>query len=235
MEVVLKEKPKNPIIIEGFPGFGLVGTIATEFLLEHLKMRNIGHIWLDELQPMVAVHNEKVVQPLGLFYNEKYNIVILHVVTAAQGMEWKLSDAILDIASQLKAKEIVSLEGVGSTSETDNPRTFFYSNNDKKRKELSRLGINPLKEGIIIGVTSALLLKTKLPMSCIFVETHSTLPDSKAAAKLIETLDHYLGLKIDYEPLLKSAEQFEEKLKALMSQTNDATELADKKRMSYVG
>src|SRR3989339_1391323 len=184
MEIVLNEKPKTPIIIQGFPGFGLVGTIATEFLLEHLKMRNIGHIWLDELQPMVAVHNEKVVHPLGLFYNEKYNIVILHVVTAAQGLEWKLSEAILKLSDDLKATEIISLEGVGASTETDNPRTFFYSTSDKKKKELSRLWLDPLKEGIIIGVTSALLLKSKAAMSCVFVETHSTLPDSKAAAKL---------------------------------------------------
>ena len=141
----------------------------------------------------------------------------------------------IDIAKQLNAKEIISLEGVGSAAETDNPKTFFYSNNEKKKKELERLGIEQLKEGIIIGVTSALLLKAKTPLSCIFVETHSNLPDSKAAARLIETLDHYLGLEVDYEPLLKTAEKFEEKLKGLLSKTQEAGELQDKKSMSYVG
>lgn len=235
MEVVLKEKPKNPIIIDGFPGFGLVGTIATEFLLEHLKMKPIGHIWLDELQPMIAVHEEKVVHPLGLFYNKKYNLLILHVVTAAQGIEWKLGNIILDIAKQLSAKEIISLEGVGSTTEKEEPKTFFYSNNEKKRNELKRIGLEPLKEGIVMGVTSALLLKAKLPMTCLFVETHSNLPDSKAAAKIIEMLDKYLGLDIDYEPLLKTAAKFEEKLKAIFGKAQESAELQEKKKMSYVG
>jgi predicted ATP-grasp superfamily ATP-dependent carboligase len=31
MEIKLKETPKNPVIIEGFPGFGLIGSIVTEF------------------------------------------------------------------------------------------------------------------------------------------------------------------------------------------------------------
>jgi len=31
MKIILDKKPKNPIIIEGFPGFGLVSTIACEF------------------------------------------------------------------------------------------------------------------------------------------------------------------------------------------------------------
>ncbi|MBW2989975.1 PAC2 family protein, partial [Candidatus Woesearchaeota archaeon] len=42
MQIKLWKKPKNPIIIEGFPGFGLVGTIASEFLIDHLKTELIG-------------------------------------------------------------------------------------------------------------------------------------------------------------------------------------------------
>jgi len=235
MDIVLNEKPKSPIILDGFPGFGLVGTIATEFLLEYLKTRYIGHIWAEDLQPMVAVHQGKVVHPLGLFYNEKNNLLILHAVTASQGLEWKIGNAVHDIAKQLKAKEIISLEGVGSNTDTENPKAFYYSNNQKKQVELKRIGLEPMNEGIVIGVTSTLLLKTSVPLTCLFVETHTNLPDSKAAAKLIETLDKYLGLDVDYEPLLKTAEKFEEQLKGIMEKTQDATSLQEKKKMSYVG
>jgi predicted ATP-grasp superfamily ATP-dependent carboligase len=44
MNLDLKEEPKNPTIIEGFPGFGFVSTIATEFLIKHLKAKKIGKI-----------------------------------------------------------------------------------------------------------------------------------------------------------------------------------------------
>ena len=37
MELILSKKPKGVTIVEGFPGFGLIGTIATEFLIEHLE------------------------------------------------------------------------------------------------------------------------------------------------------------------------------------------------------
>ncbi|MBU1854202.1 MAG: PAC2 family protein, partial [Nanoarchaeota archaeon] len=70
---------------------------------------------------------------------------------------------------------------------------------------------------------------------CIFAETHSALPDSKAAAKVIEVLDKYLGLKVDYKPLLKQAEEFENKLKNMIQQTSKTTEESDKKYMSYLG
>ena len=42
MEIKISKNIKNPIIISGFPGFGLVGSIATEFLIEHLKTEKDG-------------------------------------------------------------------------------------------------------------------------------------------------------------------------------------------------
>jgi predicted ATP-grasp superfamily ATP-dependent carboligase len=72
-------------------------------------------------------------------------------------------------------------------------------------------------------------------VSCIFVETHSSLPDSKAAAKAIEVLDKYLNLKIAYAPLLKQAEKFEAKVRGLMEKGVVAAEEQKKKTLSYVG
>ena len=47
MKFELKKKPKNPTIIEGFPGFGLVGTIASEFLMSHLDCEQIGRFYFE--------------------------------------------------------------------------------------------------------------------------------------------------------------------------------------------
>jgi len=235
MEIKLTKKPKNPIIIEGFPGFGLVGTIASEFLIDHLKTELIGKILFDEMPAMVAIHDNKVVEPLGIFYDKKYNLVILHAVTASQGFEWKLADALVKIANQLGAKEIVSLEGVGSSEEVKECRAFYYTNNPKKEDMLKKDGMTPLREGIIMGVTGALLVKSELPLTCIFAEAHTNLPDSKAAAKIIEKLDKYLGLNVDYGPLLKQAEKFEGKVRGILEKSQEAKELGEEKRMSYVG
>ena len=87
-----------------------------------------------------------------------------------------------------------------------------------------------------MGVTGALLLNVeKTPMCCIFAETHSDLPDSKAAARIIKILDDYLGLKIDTVPLMKQAEKFEEKIKGLLKKGEEAKDIGDAKKLSYVG
>lgn len=237
MEVKLTKRPKNPIIIEGFPGFGLVSTIACEFLIDHLKTELIGKIILEELPAMAAIHENEILQPLGLYYNKRYNLIILHAITASTGFEWLIANALLQLAKQLKSKEIICIEGVGSTiQEIMSSRTFFYTNQLNKKKKFMKIGIKPLKEGIILGVTGAILVKAeKIPVSCIFAETHSELPDSKAAAKIIEALDKYLGLSVDYKPLLKQAERFEKKLRQILEKSKEANEISETKRLSYVG
>jgi len=136
LEIKLSEKPKRgATIIEGFPGFGLVGTIATEYLIDHLETKLIGKIILDDMPAIVAIHENKLVEPLGIFYNAKYNLVILHAINNAQGHEWKIADALSQLATKIGAKEIISLEGVGSAAK-GSARTFFYAKNAEQKKKL---------------------------------------------------------------------------------------------------
>jgi len=234
MEIKLNKKPKNPTIIEGFPGIGFIGSIATEFLVEHLKAEQIGKIEFKEQMPVVAIHNSEVVEPFGIFYSKKFNLVILHAINPVNKIEWKITDAIEQLVKMLGVKEIISLEGVASPSKESN--AFYYSK--KFNKKFDKINVQPLKEGIIMGVTASVILKEKLPSSCIFVETHSQLPDSRGAAKIIEILDRYLGLKIDTKPLIQKAEQFEEKLKTLMQQgkmAEDMKKIKDPHQLDYLG
>ncbi len=231
MEIELKKRPKNPIIIEGFPGYGLVGTIATDFLIKHLDAKPIGRIKSNKLMPMVALHESKVIDPLGIFYDEKHNIVIMHAMGLINGLEWELAGVVAKLCKDLNAKELISIEGVASDSPTIN--TFYYSR--KNAAKFEKIKIKQLRDGIIMGVTGALMLETDIPASCIFVEAHSKFADSEAAAKIIEVLDKYLGLKVDFKPLLEAAKKFEGKLKMLMEKAQKSTTENQKKELSYLG
>jgi len=224
MQIELWEKPKNPIIIEGFPGFGFVSTIAVEYLMDHLKTKSIGRIWSPELAPMALVHGKRIIQPLEIFYNEKYNIVLLEAITGVAGLEWEIADALVLLAKELNAKEIIAIEGIGSQEERPEPMAFYHTNQETKKKIFESADCLPIAEGVIFGVSGALLVKLKpeTKASFVFAETHSNLPDSRAAAKIIEVLDKYLKLDIDYKPLLKKAAEFEEKLRGIVDKTREA-------------
>ena len=234
VELKLLKKPKKPIIIEGFPGFGLVGNISTEFLIEHLNAKLIGYIKLEELPPVTAVHEGKIIQPISIFYDELNNIIIFHVLTPAHGIEWKLVECMLKIAAELEAKEIISIEGVLGGAEETEPRAFYYTNRSENKPRFEKAGVDELREGIVVGVTGALLLEREPSISCIFIETKTGVPDAKAAAKAIQILDIYLGLKVDYRPLLKRAEKFEAKIKRLLQQAKAMEVEREKKKLSYI-
>jgi len=234
MKIELLKKPTGVTIIGGFPGFGLVGTITLEYLIDHIEdVEKIGYIWFDEMNPLIAIHDGKVVDPLGIFYSKRYNLVFLHAVTNVNGVEWKLAEAVNQDSSLVKAKEVVCVEGIGATKKVSS-KVFHISNNNQ---EWANHGTERLNEGIIMGVAAALLSKfqKKSPLSCIFAETNSKLPDSRASARIIKVLDSYLGLEVDPKPLIKKAEGFEIKLKNLIKKTNGTKTTKQRKEVSYMG
>jgi uncharacterized protein len=234
MNVELWEKPKKgAVLIEGFPGFGLVSTIATEYLIDHLEAKLIGKISSEKMPAMVAIHKGQVIEPVGIFYDEKNNIVIVRAIANINGMEWEVTENLIKLAEEIKAKEIISIEGISSDGKPPEPEAFFFTKNDERKKRFNALNIKELDEGIIVGVTSALLIKMP-ETTFIFTEASSELPDSRAAAKVIEILDNYLKLKVDFKPLFKKAEDFESKIKEILMKAKEMPRLKEQKE-TYFG
>ncbi len=238
MEIRLDGKiKKGATVIEGFPGFGLVGTIVTEYLIEHLGAKQIGSLWSEKVPSIVALHQGKVIEPLAIFYDEKHNIVLLRAIASINGLEWELADITERLCKSIGAKEIIPIEGVGGTKlKGGEPKVFYHSNNVLNKKKFDVIGISSLDEGIVVGVTASLLSKLRCCGTFFFVESYSDLPDSRAAAKLIEVLDKYLGLKIDYKPLIEKAESFELKVRSLLSRGTEVMKEKEKKdSINYFG
>ena len=234
MKLVLNKKPKNVTIIEGFPGFGLIGTIGIEYLLDHLETEKIGFVEVDEVPAMTAIHGGEVIEPISIHYNKKNNLVLVHAINVSNNLGWKLAEMIEELAKLVTAKEIISLEGVGSPG-GEKSRVFYHSTKGKDIKSLTNIA-NPLQEGIIVGATGALLAKNpKVPILALFAEARGNMPDSKAAAHIIQALDAYTGLKVDPKPLLKQAAMFEEKLRGIVKKGHAAEKIQEDKHLSYVG
>jgi len=70
-------------------------------------------------------------------------------------------------------------------------------------------------------------------LTCIFAETQSNMPDSRAASNVITALDKLMGLKIDPKPLIEQAERFEEKLKKVMESGQQLTMEQKKKTLIF--
>ena len=64
-------------LIEGFPGLGLVGTIAVKYLVERLKFEPVGHIETNFFVPIISIRNGLPVYPSRIFINRKRKLVAI--------------------------------------------------------------------------------------------------------------------------------------------------------------
>ena len=64
-------------LIEGFPGMGLVGTIAAKYLVEKMPFKEVGFLHSDSFMPIIRIHNGIPVQPSRIYVNEEAKLVVL--------------------------------------------------------------------------------------------------------------------------------------------------------------
>ena len=216
MKFNLKKRPKNCTVAHGFPGLGLVGTIVTKFLIDHLETEVIGSLKTEELVPLVAIHKAELVDPITLYHNKKYNLLIIQSLSEVAGKEWEVADALTKLSEELNAKETIILEGM--PSQQDAVSLYHYST---KSKVIGKS--TPLQEGVLGGLTAAMINRGKdLPLTALFVEAHDDIPDTEAAAKIVELMDDYLGMDLSFAPLIDQAKKFEHNLKTVMKQNKES-------------
>jgi uncharacterized protein len=226
MRIDIDRSLEGPTIIVGFPGVGLVGPIVTEFLISHMQTTRVGTFQSEELPPMAAIHKGQLVHPMSLHYSEKHHALIVYTILNLKGHEWQVANAITTLAKDVKAAEILCIDGAAS----DQAEVIYSFGNP----QLTQLGAKPMEESVLMGVSAALMLAAP-KVSCLFATTQLEMPDSKAAADVVKFLDKYLGLEVDYQPLLEEAAKFEQKLKSVLSQTQKLAQEREKKDLGYLG
>ncbi|MCP8312967.1 MAG: PAC2 family protein, partial [archaeon] len=69
IRIVEKEDIKidSPVVIEGFPDVGLVGTIASLHLIDQLGLNEIAHIESSIFPPVMVLHKGILTEPVRIF------------------------------------------------------------------------------------------------------------------------------------------------------------------------
>jgi uncharacterized protein len=70
-------KSKNPLVIEGFPGIGLVGNIACQHIIEEMGLKYVGSIDSRYFPPLAVLFNGIVYMPVRIYEAPKKNIIVV--------------------------------------------------------------------------------------------------------------------------------------------------------------
>lgn len=220
-KIILDKKVnlKNCTLIEGFPGVGLVGTIAAGYLVQQRKMELIGHIYSKGFPPMVSIHKGRPYFPVRIYKDPKSNFCILLAEFVIPGqIVHSIADEILVFAKKAGIKKIVSLAGMTSANPGKKQIYGIVSNNEMENY-LKLKKVNLINEGVTTGVSGVLMAQCAVkdfPAMSLLIESNPGEPDPRATIELIEKLDNLIGLKIDTKDLIKEASQIEKNMGKMM-------------------
>jgi uncharacterized protein (TIGR00162 family) len=228
---------KNPILVEGFPGLGMVGSIATQYLVNQLKAQKMATLYSPHFPYHVIVDKKGGARLLrGDFYFLKNDggendFIFLTGDSQAQTIEgqFEVANSILDFAEKKKVKTIITIGGYRNEVE-DSPKVVAVSTNPTlfekalKAKAISSEAGTPIvgTAGLLVGMAKF----RKLDAICLLGETRGYLPDPKTAKSVIEILQGILGVKVDLKGLDKEIEQSKEIL--------DRMRDIEKRRVKYM-
>jgi uncharacterized protein (TIGR00162 family) len=195
---------KNPILIEGLPGLGLVGKIAIRHLVRQLKAEKFAFLYSPHFPYFVIVSKKGNVRLLrGTFYywkskNAKNDLIFFTGDSQAQTIEgqYEISDHILDFAKQYNAKLVITIGGYRMEAK-DKPKVVAAATNPELLSKALKAGAEVSPSGSPIVGTAGLILGLshfmRIEALCLLGETRGYLPDPKSAKSVLEVLQSMLG------------------------------------------
>ena len=207
---------KSPIIIAGFVGPGLAGPLAVGYIIEQLKMQEIGYLHSKYLPPSTVFIQGRLRHPFRVYSNKKGNIcaIICEVTLRADGL-YNIASILLDWAQSKGCRELVILDGVAS-EEHDN-QTFCAAEEDLCRIMQDKQ-ISMISQGFITGIPGSILnecIIRKIRAITLLVKASNTKPDPLAAATLIDSLCRVYGFLVDTSDLRQQREKIGSDFKEL--------------------
>ena len=229
IEIQKKKILDSPILIAGFPGPGLVGSISTSYIINRLHMEQIACVESDFIVPGVIYAEGKLRHPFRLYSNEEGSVCVLvcEAPIMIQGMHSVL-DTVTKWALNNKVKQVMVLDGIAAEGIPNLKRTPIIMSSDGEVADAASL-IQDIEEpkdkeaqagydserniypttAYIGGLAGGLLsscLSNGLASKALFISSTRGIPDPEGAAILLESLDKITdnkSLEIDTQHLRK--------------------------------
>ncbi len=153
----------EPILVEGLPGLGNIGTLAASHIIESTDAKVFAELYAPYFPDYVVVNNDGTCRPPRYqFYaakTEKNDYIILTGDSQPSQEDtlahYYICDKILDFAEKYGSKFIVTMGGV-STSKPGG-EIYIAATSDKLAQKQVDKGVQIYGDGRIMGATGLLL------------------------------------------------------------------------------
>ncbi|NTW93001.1 MAG: proteasome assembly chaperone family protein [Methanoregulaceae archaeon] len=220
-------------VLMGFPGSGLVGSIALQYMVDQLEFAQIGSM-NSKYFPPLAMMNRGVINVPVRIYEKGPLVAVVADIPIHPMICYEVANGIMDWLMPFKVKEVVTIAGI-ITNEPEK-RVFGVATTDEALPRIQEHTII-LPVGSISGIASSLLTESKIrniPAYGLLGETINA-PDPRASAASIEVLNKMFDLNLDVQPLLEQAEEIEATMQKISEQVQSAETLPKKEQLPMYG
>jgi uncharacterized protein len=208
------ETKKTPLkgytLIEGFPDLGLAGTIGARYLIEKLKMSEIGYISSPGFLPIIRIHDGVPMHPVRIYASKKHKLV---VVLAEQIIDNRLADVVAkNLVEWIKKKGIKRVISTSGIKVANGPSIYAFASDEASKKAIKKAKFEMISDGITSGVTALLMLylkDNKIEAFCLLGNAKNN-ADYHAAAAIVKAFCKLTGTSLDVKPLLAEAKKLED-------------------------
>ena len=234
VELRLKRKLRNGVLITGLPGVGLIGRIAAEYIAEKLKARKVGELYSPHFPPQVLMTPKGIIKPIkSVFYvaklKDKDLMIMVGDVQAIDPVgQYEVAGSVASMAKQIGVKEIITIGGYATGKLEGNNQIFGAATTKDIVSKFKKMGIvfGKAKGSIVgfAGLLPAIAHSLGIDAVCLMGTTHGSFVDPAASQRIVEFLSKYLGFKIDMSDLEKKAKEGQEIIKKVEEEIKKSLE-----------
>jgi len=203
-----KAEMNNPILIEGFPGLGLVGKIAIRYLIKKLEAKSFAYLYSPHFPYFVLVNKKGNIRLLrGSFYFWKNpkgpnDLIFFTGDSQSQTIEgqYEIADRVLDFSQKHDVRTIITIGGYRMEADAK-PKVYVAATTQTLLDKALSAGATVSASGSPIVGTAGLILGLarfrKIEALCLLGETRGYLPDPLAARSVLEVLKATAGFDLD--------------------------------------
>ncbi len=220
-------------VLMGFPGSGLVGSIALQYMVDQLEFAQIGSM-NSKYFPPLAMMNRGVINVPVRIYEKNTIAAIVADIPIHPMICYEVANGIMDWLMPFKVREVVTIAGI-ITNEPEK-RVFGVATSDEALPRIQENTII-LPIGSISGIASSILTECKVRDIHAYGLLGETInaPDPRASAAAIEVLNKMFDLGLDVQPLLEQAEEIESTMQKLSEQVQSAETMPKKEQLPMYG
>jgi len=218
-----KAIPSDAIMLYGLPDVGLVGLIATSYIISELDFPEIADVDSDLLPPVIVLHDGLPHAPLRI-YGGKNLIAIISEVPVPEVALHPVMRALVEWGQSKKVKMMISMGGMPVENRQDikEPKVFGAASSKDLLEFLQNKGLDILREGYMVGpqaLTMRFCAERNIPAIALLAQSFYNYPDPEAAAATIREVAKIADIKVDVSQLLEKGEEIRLRARDIMKRT----------------